>query len=100
MSFGEMIPVSLSHLHVLEFFSSANLTISYQLSLCLECVHPIQAHLSREHISRGQHLKMLPPFKEPPEFDDVNFICAFFFLFFFFSVKLTVGSDAGDVERH
>lgn len=43
---------------------------------------------------------MLPPFKEPPEFDDVNFICAFFFLFFFFSVKLTVGSDAGDVERH
>jgi len=100
VSFGEMIPVSLSHLHVLEFFSSANLTISYQLSLCLECVHPIQAHLSREHISRGQHLKMLSSFKEPPEFDDVNFICAFFFLFFFFSVKLAVGADAGDVERH
>lgn len=29
-----------------------------------------------------------------------KFYLCFFFLFFFFSVKLTVGSDAGDVERH
>ena len=89
-----MIPVGLSHLHVVKFLNCRNLTTSYQLSLCLEMC-------SSHSNSREQRMFFLRPrVKNAFTFQRSSRIWQsklylrklffFFFFFPFYHVKVTV----------